>query len=294
MIIVTGATGRLGRAIVERLLDRVPAGEVGVSVRDPAKAQDLAARGVRVRRGDFDDAESLRHAFEGATRVLLVSSNARATGGDPLAQHRTAIAAAAAAGVGRLLYTSHMAASAGSRFPPARDHAATEAMLAASGLRWTALRHGFYAESALAMIGEGLARGVIEAPMDGPVSWTTHADLAEADAAILAGEAGFDGPTPPLTAAEAIDLEGLAAIASEVLGRPVARRVLDDGAMPERVAARGLPARAVEMVMGLYLACRAGEFAAVDPTLERLVGHRPIPMRALMAERLRPDAAPRA
>ena len=128
-IVVTGATGQLGHTIVEKLVERVPASEVGVSVRDPAKAADLGAMGVRVRRGDFAEPDSLPHAFEGATQLLLVSSNARATGGDTLAQHRAAIAAAVDAGVERIVYTSQMAASPASRFPPALDHAATEAML---------------------------------------------------------------------------------------------------------------------------------------------------------------------
>ena len=149
MIIVTGATGQLGRLIVEKLVGLVPPNQIGVSVRDPKKATDLQALGVRVRQGDFNDAAGLRYAFEGATQVLMVSSNARASGGDPLAQHRTAISAAKAVGARRIVYTSQMAASAASAFPPAQDHAATEVMLSQCGLAWTALRHGFYAESGL-------------------------------------------------------------------------------------------------------------------------------------------------
>src|SRR5687768_15452866 len=98
MIIVTGATGQLGRAVVQQLVARVPADQIGVSVREPTKAGELAALGVRVRRGDFTDPASLRHAFAGARQVLIVSSNARATGGDTLAQHRAAIEAARAVG----------------------------------------------------------------------------------------------------------------------------------------------------------------------------------------------------
>jgi NAD(P)H dehydrogenase (quinone) len=231
MIIVTGATGQLGKLIVEKLVRLVPASQVGVSVRDPKKATDLAALGVRVRQGDFNDPASLRHAFEGATLILMISSNARASGGDPLAQHRTAIEAAKSVGAKRIVYTSHMAASASSAFPPAHDHAATEDMLRQSGLAWTALRHGFYAESGLMMMGDALKTGVIEAPADGKVSWTTHADLAEADAAILADafrDVGirYDGPTPPLTASQAVDHAEIAAIATEVLGRPVRRKLL--------------------------------------------------------------------
>ena len=193
MIVVTGATGQLGREIVKELLKRVPARQVGASVRDPAKAAHLSSLGVRVRQGNFNDGESLQHAFEGSTQVLVVSSNARASGGDPLAQHRTAFAAARAAGARRIVYTSHMAASPASAFPPARDHAATEDMLRSFGLAWTALRHGFYAQSGIMLMGDALNTGVIEAPADGKVCWTAHADLAEADAFILANEGRFDG-----------------------------------------------------------------------------------------------------
>ena len=286
MIIITGATGRLGHLIVERLLDRVPADQVGVSVRDAKKADDLTAHGVRVRQADFDEADSLRHAFEGAAQVLIVSSNARASGGDPLAQHRTAIDAAKAVGARRIVYTSHMAASATSAFPPARDHAATATMLAQSGLAWTALRHGFYAESGLMMNGDGLKAGLISAPADCKISWTTPADLAEADAIVLADEGRFDGPTPPLTASQAIDLDELAAIAADVFGKPVSRKVLPDDEFRARMAARGAPEGVVKMALGLYLAARNGEFAAVDPTLEQLVGRSSSMMRDVITASL--------
>ena len=281
MIVVTGATGQLGRAIVERLLERAPGIRVGASVRDPAKAEDLAARGVRVRHGDFDDPGSLRHAFEGAAQVLMVSSNARASGGDALAQHRAAIAAARDAGARRIVYTSQMAASPASKFPPMRDHVATEAMLAGSGLAWTALRHGFYGSSGLMFLGEAPRTGLLEAPEDGPVAWTAHADLAEAAAAVLADEGSFDGPTPPLTGSRTFDLRDLAAIASEVTGRPVERRVVADEVMAAR-----LPPHVAGIVMGFYAAARDGEWAKVDPTLERLIGRPPTPMRDLMAAAL--------
>src|SRR4051795_5665261 len=142
MIVVTGANGQLGRAIVEHLKARIPAADIGVSVRDPKKAEDL---GVRVRRGDFDDPVSLEHAFEGATQVLIVS--AATTGEAALRQHRTAIEAARNAGAERIVYTSHMGANRASAFAPMPDHAATEATLEASTVPFTSLRNGFYAAS---------------------------------------------------------------------------------------------------------------------------------------------------
>ncbi|UUZ83275.1 NAD(P)H-binding protein [Paenibacillus sp. P26] len=120
MIVVTGANGNLGRKIVEELLERVPSEEIGVSVRDTNKAQDLQERGVRVRQGNFEDSESLLHAFEQASQVLIVSSNAL-EGEEAVRQHQTAIDMAKKAGVGRVLYTSHMGSSATSYFPHAHQ-----------------------------------------------------------------------------------------------------------------------------------------------------------------------------
>ena len=285
MIVVTGATGQLGRLIVEKLITRVPADRVAVSVRDVRKAQELAARGVRVREGDFRNPEGLAHAFEGASQVLLVSSNAAAYGGDPLAQHRCAIDAARAAGARRIVYTSHMAASRSSAFPPMLDHAATERMLGESGLAWTALRNGFYASSALSLLEQALRTGVFEAPADGRVSWTTHEDLAEAAVEILSNEGRYDGPTPPLTAAQALDFGQLCELASSVLGRPVRRSIVSEDEMRAKLTASGVPPFGISMSLGLYRASRDGEFSAVDPTLEKLLGRAPTSMGEVMAAR---------
>ena len=168
MIIVTGATGKLGQAIVERLLKNLPSDQVGVSVRDPEKAYALQDQGVRVRKGDFGDRESLRSCFEGASQVLIISSNS-ADEAD-VQYHRNAIEAAEAAGARRLLYTSHMGANPASPFAPMRDHAATEEILKTSGIAFTSLRNGFYSDSGLMLMGDAFKTGKIIAPENGPVS----------------------------------------------------------------------------------------------------------------------------
>ena len=286
MIVVTGASGQLGHQIVQNLAGLMPADQIGVSLRDPAKAGGFAAMGIRVRQGDFSDAASLRHSFEGAAQVLIVSSNAAAAGGDPLAQHRTAIEAARAAGVGRVIYTSHMAASATSAFPPMRDHAATEDMLRQSGLAWTALRHGFYASSGLMMMGAGFDSGVLAVPQDGPVSWTAHADLAAAAALILRDAGRFDGPTPPLCGPEALDFAGLVEIASGLQAKSIRREVVADDVFRSGMAARQVPDRVVEIAMGFYRAARNGEFTSADPNLAQLLDRPLVTMRDLMVGRL--------
>ena len=283
MIVVTGATGKLGSLIVTELLKLTGPEQIAASVRDPSKADDLAARGVRVRRGDFEDPLSLAEAFEGVTQLLLVSSNASASGGDPIAQHRNAIKAARTAGVQRIVYTSHMGASATSEFPPMHDHATTEALLTESGVPWTALRNGFYASTVPMLIGNAAASGVVEGPQDGPVAWTTHADLAAAAARILIDKDSFDGPTPPLTGDKAYGLSDVAAILSEQTGRVIERRTITDEEQAARLAAKGLPPKAVDIFRGMYRAAYAGEFAAIDPTLARLIGRSPMGLRDFLA-----------
>ncbi|MEU9518171.1 SDR family oxidoreductase [Streptomyces sp. NPDC048224] len=287
MIIVTGATGQLGRRIVEHLLTRVPAGQVGVSVRDPENPQALAFadQGVRVRRGDFADAGSLAHAFEGASQVLVVSVDKM--GEECVEQHRVAIEAAVTAGARRVLYTSQMGAGDASHFQACRDHAATERILRACGVPYTSLRNGFYAASGTGFLDHARETGEIRLPADGPVAWTTHADLAEATAAILADEGSFEGPTPPLTASRALSFDDVASLASEVTGRPFTRTVAPEAAFRDQLVAHGVPAPYADQILGIFAAARAGEFAGADPTLAALLGREPAGMREVLAEALR-------
>ncbi len=280
MIVVTGATGQLGRDVVGALLARLPASDIAVSVRDPAKAADIAGRGVQVRKGDFADPPSLGAAFEGADQVLLISADK--LGEEALRLHHAAIAAAREAGVSRILYTSHMGARQGSPFAPADQHARTEEDLAASGLPFTALRHGFYAESCLQLIGDGLKAGELRVPEDGPVSWTARADLAEADAIILVENGRTAGITPPLTATDSVTMADVAAIASEVSGREIQHVIVTDDAWRDARVAAGIPLFYAEMLLGTFRAARRGDFAAVDPMLGELLGRPPRSLRDVL------------
>lgn len=241
MLIVTGATGHLGSLIVNRLLKRVPADRIGVSVRDVGKAADLAERGVRVRAGDFTEPDSLKHAFEDAERVLVVSAAIRGDGAP--AANRAAIDAAREAGARRILYTSHQAASPVSLFPPQKVHAATEEHLKRQGVPYTALRNGFYASTLGHYIGAALETGTLAVPQDGPVSWTAHEDLAEAAALALTEDGALDGITPPLTAPHTLDFADVAEILSRITGRTITRVVMDDDEWTSAAVAGGCRGR---------------------------------------------------
>lgn len=280
MIITTGASGQLGRLVVENLLTRVPADQIGISVRDAGKVTEFLKRGVRIRQADFQDEYSLVQAFEGGAKLLLVSSNAPTYGGDTLLQHRNAIAAAKSVGIERIFYTAQAAAAPDANFPPGLSHYATERMLEASGMAWTSLRHGFYTASGLRLIGEGLSSGTLRGPVDGPVAWTTHEDLAEADAALLVGTEVIDGPVR-LTADDEYDFGDLAKLATAILGRPVTREIIDDAAFQA-----GLSGPQLGYLMSYYRAARAGEFVKGDGALRRVLGRQPTNMQAVLEAKL--------
>ncbi|WP_372666309.1 NAD(P)H-binding protein [Amycolatopsis kentuckyensis] len=278
MIVITGGTGKLGSQIVEELLRRMPAEEIGVSVREPGRAAGLAGRGVRVRRGDFADPESLAHAFEGASQVLVVSTDE--SGETAVRRHVAAIDAARDAGAKRVLYTSHQGAAEDSLFAPMPDHAATERHLAAGV--FTALRNGFYASTVPLLVGRARETGELVAPADGPVSWTAHADLAEAAALILADEGRFDGATPPLTAPVAYDLADVADMLSDLGGRTIRRVVADDDEWVAGLVGHGVPEDRAALLLGMFRAARRGEFAVTGPELEDLIGRPATPLRSLI------------
>jgi NAD(P)H dehydrogenase (quinone) len=281
MIVITGATGALNGATVDHLVGRVPADELAVVARDLAKAERFADRGITVRHGDYADPGSLLSAFDDADQLLLVSSSD--PGADAVSLHRTAIDAAVTVGVGRILYTSHQGASPDTPFGPGRDHAATEQLLAASGIAWTSLRNGFYAHSLNWLMGPWRETGVIAVPADGPVSSTAREDAAEAAAIILASGGAYNGPTT-LTASTAPTFEGIAATASEVTGRSIRAEVIAEDDWVGAQVPSGQQEFVARFLLGMYQAAHQGFFAGVDPLLGTLLGREPRTVHDLLAQ----------
>nr|WP_168723366.1 NAD(P)H-binding protein [Streptomyces sp. SAT1]ANO41936.1 NAD(P)-dependent oxidoreductase [Streptomyces sp. SAT1] len=271
MIVVTGATGGLGGATVEHLLQRVPADQIGVSVRDAAKARHFADRDVHVRQGSYEDPVALRDTFAGAEQVLLVSGNDPAA--DMVSLHRNAVEAAVAAGVRRILYTSQQGAVPGTPYRPSDIHIATEAILGDCGADWTALRNGAYGPLDQ-VLGPWQRTGVIARPEDGLVPYTDRDDIAEATAVILTGGRSFGGPVT-LTAPTAVTFDDLAEIASDLTGRTVKRIVLDDEQWVAEQITVGVPEQMARTMLTWYQAARAGCFAEADPLLAELLGREP-------------------
>lgn len=278
MIVVTGGNGKLGQAVIQNLLAFMTPDRIVACVRDMTKSSVFTGLGVEVRHGDFTAPHTLKDAFKGAEQVFITSVDQ--FGEEARRMHRTAIKSAVETGAKRVLYTSHMGARPSSAFA---DHCDAEAALADSGNAFTALRHGFYTASAFHLIGNGLETGEIRVPEDGPISWTARADLALADAAILAHAGKFDGVTPALTALEAFTMADLAAIASELTGKTIKRTVVPDDQWLKEQTDKGVPAHMANALLGMYQSARRGEMSETNSTLADLIGKRPQTMRDALA-----------
>jgi NAD(P)H dehydrogenase (quinone) len=270
--VVTGATGHLGRAAVESLLERgVPASDITATGRSTEKLADLAARGVTVVHADYKDPASLDAAFAGADTLLLVSSN---DFDDRAGQHRNAVDAARRAGVSRVVYTSGPKATTSSMLLMA-DHAATEEYLAGSGLTTTILRNGWYVENYTPQVPTYLEHGMVGAAGSGKVSIALRRELGEAAAAVLVGE-GHDGKVYEL-GGDAVTLPELAAIISDVTGSTISYTDVPVGTFQGILVGAGLPEPVATIFADVDRSIAAGELE-VDPTdLAALLGRPATP-----------------
>lgn len=276
MIVVTGASGHVGRLVAEELAAR---GEpLRLLVRDPARAPQLP--GAEVVRADYGDPASLERALHAGDRVFMVSVHEGPETRIPL--HRSFVDAAARREVDQLVYLSFVAAGPDAVFLHARSHGATEQMLAESGLRWAAIRNGIYADNIPGWIDpDGVLR---EAGGDGRMSFSCRRELAEAIAVVLT-EPGHEGVLE-VTTPETVTLEELAALATEVTGREYRYEPASDRDWEERWHALGRSGWEVEAGRSSYLALRSGEWEVVGRDYQRLTGREPASIRTLL-ERLR-------
>jgi NAD(P)H dehydrogenase (quinone) len=272
-ILVTGATGQLGRLVVQALLRRgVPATQIIATGRRTQALADLADRGVVVRRADFNDQASLPAAFAGADQLLLVSGS---QAGQRVRQHANAINAAKAAGVGFLAYTSGVRATT-STLLAMKDHRATEGLLAEAGVPHARLRNCWYLENYTGQLPVYLERGIIGAADAGKVSAATRADYAEAAAAVLAGQ-GHAGAVYEL-GGEPFTMAELAEVISVATGRTVTYTDLPPEQYQAVLVGAGLPEEMAAMVADGDRGVAAGELLVEGDDLRRLLGRAPTPL----------------
>jgi NAD(P)H dehydrogenase (quinone) len=266
-IVVTGATGHLGRFAVDALLNRgVPAEQIVAVGRNTEKLAELAARGVTVRRADYTDPASLAEAFAGADRLLLVSGSEV---GQRTAQHANAIAAAKAAGVGLIAYTSILRADT-STMLLAQEHLATERELAASGVPFVLLRNGWYLENYTEQLETFLVHGIAGSAGTGRVSAATRRDYAEAAAAVLT-EDGHAGAVYEL-GGEAFTLAELARALSASTGAEVTYADLPLAAYEQVLVGAGVPSMMAHILADSDRGVAAGELYVDSAQLQKLIG----------------------
>ena len=268
-LLVTGASGHLGRLVVEALLERgTPAADVVATARTPESISDLADRGVQVRRADYTDPASLDAAFVGVDRVLLVSGSEV---GQRVAQHANVIDAAKRAEVGFVAYTSITRADT-SDLALAAEHRATEELLAASGLPHALLRNSWYLENYTGQVPSVLEHGaVLGAAGDGRVSAATRADYAAAAAAVLAG-GDHDGAVYELGGDDAFTLAEYAASVARVTGTEVVYRDLSVEDYTAALVAAGLPEGYAAVLADSDRGLAEGGLFTDSGDLSRLIG----------------------
>ncbi len=275
MYALTGANGQLGRLVMKHLLTHVPANQIIAITRDPEKHADIAAQGVIVRRADFSDPASLPAAFEGATRLLIISTDVI---GQRVPQHKAAIDAAVAVGVTHMSYTSAPSADPNSSYPLLAEHGHTEGALAASGVKWTALRNSFYSELLPDVVGLRLVNGQLLIPQaTGKHSWVTREDCARAAAGALAGKL-TDLGSIDVTGPEALSFADIASRLSNLSGQTIPAKVLPDEEIIAQVVASGVPAETAGFMIPMASWIAREVSTTPTDTVERASGSKPSPV----------------
>jgi NAD(P)H dehydrogenase (quinone) len=279
-VIVTGAAGHLGRLVAEQLLERLEAEQLVLVTRRPEALRGLRARGAEVRYGNFDDPASLPAAFAGGRRMLLISTDAV---GRRVHQHRVAIDAAANAGLDHIVFTSIVNPVP---WNPNGAHAweqgKTEEILHRSGVRWTVLRFGSFAELQLPPAATAIQnRRLILNFGAGRIVSISRLDCAEATAVVLTTD-GHIGKTYQITGSEAMSQNELAALYGELSGTRVTPVHLSDAMLASVLVAIGTPVTAAWDITAYGRAVRHGYFDVVDSTFEHLTGHPPTPLREVL------------
>ncbi|MEC5344152.1 SDR family oxidoreductase [Brenneria populi] len=278
MIAITGASGQLGRLVIEQLLEKLPAGEILALARDVDKVADLAARGVQVRAADYNQPDSLNAALQGVDKLLLISSSEV---GKRTAQHRNVVEAAVRADVGLLAYTSLLHADS-SPLGLAQEHRETEALIKASGLPYALLRNGWYSENYAASIPAALQHGVfIGSAGEGKIASAARADYAAAAAAVLTQD-NQAGKVYELAGDQWYTLAELAAEVSLQSGKPVSYRNLPEAEFSAALVAAGLPQAIADVLADSDIGASRGGLFDDSRQLSRLIGRPTTPLASVV------------
>ena len=275
---VTGASGKLGDGVVDRLRKVIPPGHIVAVVRSPEKAERLVARGVRVRGGDYAAPQTLASTFVGVKRLLFVSGNEL---GKRVDQHRAVIEAAKEAGVELIAYTSVLRADT-STLPIANEHQATEELLRGSGVPWVILRNGWYIENYTDSLRGPLALGAfLGAAREGRIAAASRSDYAAAAVTVLTTDA-HQGKTYELAGDYAFTKKQLAEAVSAWAGTSVGYHDLPAAEYRAALIKAGFPESTVTLLVETDLAIARGDLDSSCRDLHRLIGHATTTLRDVL------------
>ena len=269
-IAITGATGQLGQLVIQALLKRVSANQIVALVRDQNKATALAEQGVELRHFDYDAPESLAPALQGIDKLLLISANEV---GRRTPQHKAVIEAAQVAQVPYIAYTSVLRADS-SPLGLAQEHRETEALIQASGMRYTFLRNNWYNENYLAGVEHNVASGKLySATQNGPISSASRADYAEAAAEVLTTD-GHEQKTYELAGSQSFTKTDLATYIANAASKPVQYVEIDAESFAEGLSQAGLPKPVVDLITQADVETANGAMFSDRTDLEQLLGRK--------------------
>jgi NAD(P)H dehydrogenase (quinone) len=276
MIMITGATGQLGAAVIRYLLEKTDASKLAVLVRDPSKAQDLSETGIQVRQGDYDDTKSLVQAFSGVEKLYFVSGSDIMKRG---LQHKNVVDAAMEAGVKHVFYTSFQRHNESESSPialVAKAHIDTENQLKDSGLAYTILRHNLYADIVPMFVGENvLQSGLIYLPAgEGKAAYVSRDNMAEAAASLLLSD-GHQNKIYNVSNNQSVSYAEIAELMSKITGKEIRYLSPSVEEFNAELGKAGVPEDIIGLMSSFSQAISQKEFDLPDDTLEKLLGRKP-------------------
>ena len=277
MILITGANGHLGGATIDFLLEKSPNAKIKALVRSEEKGKKLKNERIEFAVGDYLNYDSLVNAFKGVETFLLVSSS---TMGDRHAQHANAIKAAKQNGVKHIVYTSVLGGNPNSKFSAGIDHYKTEEDIKNSGIPYTIMRNTYYADFLPDIIGNAIESGAIYySAGDAKINFAARINMAEANAIVLADPSSYKNKVYEIISGNTYTFDEIAAMLSEITGKQIKYVDIPVEALKENIVKAGMPNEIAELMASIAESMKAGEFDFIDPTLEKLLGRKPVDLK---------------
>lgn len=276
MILVTGANGNLGKAMIDFLLKKIEPSQIAALVRDSKKGEELKTKGIEIRIGDYFDYSSLVNAFKGIDKLLLISSGSLE---DRTKQHINAVDAAKEAGVKHIVYTSVVNPSPSSSFSAVQSHIETESHLKQSGITYTIFRNTLYLDVIPMLIGDAVQHGKIYYPAgEGKVGFAARVDMAEALANVISSR-GHENKIYEITGSTPYSFHDIAKALSEATQKQIEYVDIPLDVMKEELVKINLPPALIELYASMAKAIKQNELTYVDSSLEKLLGRKPVGLK---------------